>query len=322
MQMRQIDETKLGRSLGLLPISFLATQSSPRSAGLLARLQRTGLWNIFNPSLAYTPHGIAIAFRAGRQPGDKPFRAYYLPPEDGDERLIDLTEAFSSLGIAVVSDPKLVMLGDEIWVTFNTGHFEKPNRLFAAQIHPALSRPRELVLPGRELIEKNWAFFRRSGVLHALYSVVPPVVLRESGSAEKDHITFERIQSMTTETPAARGALTIGTQLAPLDAEARDFATIVHRKFYWRGKRAYLGLPARLRCEDDSYSVTIGRRYLGHSFRALFGDDIRHNRNLLSCTYFSGLIVADGRTLIGYGINDVAANFADVSAQVLGFEPS
>jgi hypothetical protein len=307
--------------ISLPAIRFLCKHQSPHVDALIQRLVRTGLWNIFNPSIASTPGGIAIAFRAGRWPGDKPFRAFYLPPGSYSDAPIDLTKAFESRDIAVVSDPKLASLGNELWVTFNTGHFEKPNRVFVARLYPEVSDPYELVLPERQTIEKNWALFLADGALHAVYSVRPLVILRVLNAPAARQITFERVQfDGRSEPPSERESLTLGSQLAALDSSGREFAAIVHQKFHWGKRRAYLGLPARIRRVGDVYNVIVGRSYLAHSPRALFGDSIRHNPNLLSCTYFSGLVVVNDRALIGYGINDVSAGFADVPAQTLGLD--
>jgi len=299
-------------------IRFLGTRQSPITRTLSERLERTGLWNIFNPSIVATVGGVAMTFRAGRWPGERPFRAYYLPPHDGAP--IDLTAAFTAKGVAVVSDPKLFTLGEEIWVTFNTGHTDKPNRIFAAQLHPALSAPCELHVSGRQAIEKNWALFRRNGVLHALYSVHPIIVLRALDCRLSGRIEFERLGADVKKHPAAPGNLTLGSQLAALDGDGNDFAAIVHSKFYWRKRRTYLGLPARIRFDREACRIAIGRSYLAHSPGALLGDRVRHNPNLQSCTYFSGVIVSDDRAILGYGINDVAAGFAEIPLSVLGFD--
>jgi hypothetical protein len=61
-------------------IRFLRSYQSPETKALGDRLNRTGLWNVFNPSVVSMTGGLAMAFRAGRWHGDKPFRAYYLSP--------------------------------------------------------------------------------------------------------------------------------------------------------------------------------------------------------------------------------------------------
>ena len=294
---------------------------SPRTEVLSSRLRSTNLWNIFNPSMVSTAQGVAIVFRAGRWPGDRPFRAYYLPAANMDKPPIDLTEAYAATAVKAVSDPKLFMLEDEIWVTFNTGHLEAPNRIFMARLHPMMSSPQELILPERQTIEKNWALFATNGALHAVYSVSPPIVLRARDRYSKGKISFEPLSNEVCEMQNPGWGLTLGSQLASLDSAGSDFGVVVHRKLYWGKKRAYLGLPGRVRRDGDKYAIAFGQRYLAHSPRALLGSRIRHNPHLISCTYISGLIVEDGRAILGYGINDVEAGFAELPAVALGFEP-
>lgn len=296
----------------------MSRRQSWRTAELLARLEVLDLWNVFNPSIVETVEGVAIAFRAGRWPGDRPFRAYYLPPGEETARPLDLTEAFAFYGITVVSDPKLLLLENEIWVTFNTGHFENPNRIFAARLHPAMSAPYELVIRGRQSIEKNWALFRRKSALHVVYSVSPLVVLKQQELTSDRQIVFGPLVSNEAAERSGVGVLTLGSQLAALEAKGAGFAAIVHRKFSWKGKRSYLGLAARIWLEDETYKITFDRNYLAHSIRSLRGDKIRHNPNLLSCTYFSGLIVTGEHAILSYGINDVTAGFADIPACSIG----
>jgi hypothetical protein len=303
------------RMMNFLPIRFLNSRQSPRTASLSHRLNSTGLWNIFNPSVATTESGIAIAFRAGRWPGDKPFRAYYL---SGDDAPVDLSEAFTSRVLPAISDPKLFTLNDEIWVTFNTGHLEKPNRIYIAQMHPNQSRPYELVLSGRQPIEKNWALFTVNGVLHAIYSISPLIVLRAVGHQSDDKIVFERtVGGASLQHPYESYAL--GSQLAALDKVGHQFALIAHRKFHLNKRRIYLGLPIQIRRDREGQTLVPGRRYLAHSLKSLLGDSPRHNPNLLSCTYFSGLAVAGDRAVLAYGVNDVSAAFAEVPLRELGF---
>ncbi len=306
--------------LNLPKIRFLGTHRSSRTEALNQRLRRTGLWNVFNPSIVAVAGGVAVAFRAGRWPGDKPFRAYYLPPDDSCETLIDLTGTFALAGSAHICDPKLLKLDNEIWVTFNTGHFEKPNRIFIAQLHPSLSDPYELILSDRNQIEKNWALFRRNGTLYAVYSVQPLVILRALDRRSTARtIEFERVQDDAAGATVGQGSLTLGSQLVALDSCASEYGAIVHWKLHVGKKRTYIGLPARIRRNGDILVANIGNTYLIHSFRALFGGSILHNPNLLSCTYVSGITIADDCALISYGINDIDAGFAEIPVRKVGF---
>ena len=41
-----------------------------------------------------------------------------------------------------------------------------------------------------------------------------------------------------------------------------------------------------------------------HSPESLLGSAVKHNTNLYSCTYFSGLQASDSGIALGYGINE------------------
>ena len=51
----------------------------------------------------------------------------------------------------------------------------------------------------------------------------------------------------------------------------------------------------------------------------MLGASKKHNPNLLSCTYYSGLVANDTTALISYGINDLDFSFAEVTKSELGF---
>jgi len=50
--------------------------------------------------------------------------------------------------------------------------------------------------------------------------------------------------------------------------------------------------------------------WLIHSWKSLLGAKIKHNTNLFSCTYFSGLQASKDCIRLGYGINDVGFGFS------------
>jgi hypothetical protein len=59
--------------------------------------------------------------------------------------------------------------------------------------------------------------------------------------------------------------------------------------------------------------VTLGSAWFVHSPESLLGDSVKHNTNLYSCTYFSGLQASDNRLSLGYGVNDVDFGFSTYS---------
>lgn len=105
------------------------------------------------------------------------------------------------------------------------------------------------------------------------------------------------------------GSYSIGTQLA---WEGEKGFLIAHLKIHYFGKLLYLGQFVKVWFENNDVHAEIGGGYLLHSFKALLGNRTKHNKNLLSCTYFSGLRTTDDGMQVGYGINDVDFAFAEM----------
>ena len=87
----------------------------------------------------------------------------------------------------------------------------------------------------------------------------------------------------------------------PLRAGRVNFVS--HQKRLVADKKVYLGRLCRF--DAERRSVSAGRYWLSHSMDSIRGSRVKHNTNLYSCTYFSGLQVEDDLVRIGYGINDV-----------------
>lgn len=251
-----------------------------------------------------------IAFRAFGAERKKPFSAYLLSSKGNETSVLDLSEAMQAFGIANVSDPKLFPLGDEVWLTFNTGWSSTMNRLYVLKVRPTLGAPLECMIDGRQKVEKNWAFFEHRGATKALYSVDPLVILdvcRDSNEAFRFERCFEAKRSQ-------RRKLTIGT---PLLRNGDSFLFIAHVKVQFLGKRLYFGVPTLLKCAGGTYRVECGSKRLIHDRRSLLGSWRKHNPNLISCTYFSGIARTDREIILSYGINDLAYGFASGSEDLL-----
>lgn len=289
----------------------LKNRTSPRSRQLDATLRKTGLHNIFNLSTHVSDAQSTLVFRALAPGQDKPFHAFMLTvPLEGEDTgpLVNLTTLFEEQIGFPVADPKLFEWEGNCWVTFNTGHFARPNAIYVAQLTPEIGPPLKVDLPERADIEKNWGFFEWNGVLHAIYSLDPLVVLRAKLRTTTE-LHFEHMGTAPAgwdKTPK----LTIGTQPAPLPGRPGCFALIAHRRHYFRKKRLYTGRAIVL--DMNISDLQISTRPWFHSLRALRGAQIRHNRNLLSCSYFAGLCFAGNRALVSYGINDVDFGIADL----------
>src|SRR5690606_23130044 len=116
-------------------------------------------------------------------------------------------------------------------------------------------------------------------------------------------ITFQEIYSSDQKT----APLSIGSQVVEL---SDGHGLIGHRKIRLFDKRLYYGVPVKVRNIDGKYIMEISNMRLIHSYASLLGARVKHNKNLISCTYFSGLDFIGDQVILGYGINDVSFGLA------------
>jgi len=277
-------------------------------------LEALGLPNIFNPSFVHWNGCLYVTFRAIPENNTK-IHAYILICDEThqENHLIDLTKHYAPHGILRVADPKLFIFNAELWVTFNTGWAHEGNSLYIAKVAPHLGPPLRCIFDGAQRIEKNWAFYGKSEKLYAIHSLDPGKVLCAADKPRNDGtLPFTVVGLVYSKDKMA--SYTIGSQLAWNKNEAY---LVAHRKITVLGKRLYLGrLMKVILKESDAYIYPI-RDYMFHSWRSLIGNRIKHNKNLISCTYFSGLYIENETLHLGYGINDITFNFAEIKLENL-----
>lgn len=265
-----------------------------------------GATNVFNPSVVSLANDVLITVRGEGFPGERPFRSWFIHARTSGEVLdvIDLTEVAREHGVPVVADPKLVRLGDDVFVTFNTGYVaDGPNAIFLQRVYPAMGPPQECRLSERQRIEKNWAFFLdERGELAALYGIAPvKIIVRRSGTVGGT-APLEFVHPLSEGPTPVSDNYTIGTQIhASEDGEMR---LVIHQKHRLFHKRAYTGRLARLTWDGEP-AVALSSIRLIHSYAATIPQLRPHNRRLISATYFSGISSDEhGGLLMSYGIND------------------
>jgi hypothetical protein len=101
------------------------------------------------------------------------------------------------------------------------------------------------------------------------------------------------------------GELSLGTQLFRKNGK---FYFMAHKKLYLLGKKIYLGKCCSF--DYENMEVQAGRYWWVHSLKSLLGSRVKHNTNLLSCTYFSGIQITGDMISLGYGVNDVDYGFS------------
>ena len=281
-----------------------------RNSAIREHIDALGLQNVFNPSVTVVADRTLVAFRAlAARASSSRFDAHLLSiPRHGAPHHWNLTDHCANFGITVVADPKLVLLDDSVHITFNTGHpgVGQRNALYLMPVAAGPSRPRQCHFAQRRRVEKNWAFFSERGALHAVYELDPVTVLE----ATDETATTVRFSKRTGDRNGrgAQRALgvrrthSLGTQ--PIQDEA-GLHMVVHEKFHVRGRRLYLGRAVSVLNPTSRPRIKFSYVRLCGSLRAMFGVPKKHNPNLISATYFSGLSTSAFGLVVSYGINDV-----------------
>ncbi|TWO34374.1 hypothetical protein E1J38_000565 [Seonamhaeicola sediminis] len=225
---------------------------------------------------------------------------------------LNLTHVLKNeLGVFKVSDPKLFIMQDKVWGTFNTGHTRGGNNdIGIFQLEKNKVKSSFLCnYANRMTIEKNWSFFNENNVLYALYNVNPFTILKgEIVNSKQIEFRDYYIDDKT-----SFKKYSIGT---PLVKSNDKYLFIGHYKLFLRKKMVYLGCPFHLKFGSKPVLIK-GRLFLFHSIKSLFGSNKKFNVNLFSCTYFSGLFKENNKIYISYGINDVKWHIVSLIEKVL-----
>ncbi len=236
----------------------------------------------------------------------------YVWKDGGPIKSVDLSDFFlERVGTSKVADPKLFIMNNKVWGTFNTGYVDKINNevgLFELS-EEQISNYYFCSYDQRTRIEKNWAFYSKNDEIYCLYGISPLRILKVKEKANHG-IEFEMHHQ---DKEIDFDSYTIGT---PLSFFNDAYYFIGHKKFYRKGKRLYLGRPFKLELGDRP-NVSSKRVFLFHNIRSLFGNKFKFNKNLISCTYFSGIQIVDNKAYLTYGINDINWNTAVIKIKRL-----
>jgi hypothetical protein len=211
------------------------------------------------------------------------------------------------------ADPKLFVVKNKICCTLNSGFVSTgQNSVYFMNIDSLanIHNLKTCVIKQRNSVEKNWAFFEQNGVLKLLYSVSPVCRVYALKSETEHELHFE----LEKESENKLLEYSIGTQ-----AQIKNgfLYLITHQKYFFKGKRLYMGVPVKVNMTD--LTVMISTKRIAHSLLALLGDKFKFNKNLISCTYFSGLQICDENDVakITYGINDIKWNSSTIKINKL-----
>jgi hypothetical protein len=248
---------------------------------------------IFNPSWAHTNELDFFCYRCHDQAKDTLDSILLIISGDEIKR-INLSQGVNHK----VADPKFFWKQDSLWITYNTGYSKNQNELYVQQVHPDLGKPKLVKYNGRTNLEKNWGFFAFQDTLLAVYSLNPLIILKLDQQTENDWVMLPYYEAPVDK---SLGKLSIGTQ--PY-LHQDNYYLIAHRKIRFGPKRLYYGMPIRIYNNNTEWRLELFPKKLIHSYKALLGSSQKLNKNLISCTYFSGLTIEDNQARLSYGIND------------------
>lgn len=271
---------------------------------------------VFNPSIVYHLDSFLMTIRV-YDTASKSIQAHlYIWKKDTPYTFINLTEFFAvTMAIQKVADPKLFLMNNEVWGTFNTGYVLKGRNQIVlfhmkdAKIHNFFTCD----YSKRASVEKNWAFFMEDACIYALYGIDQEKVLKATSSDVIQGGTLH-FETYTTNKENNYKGYTIGTPLVALTNTS--YGCIGHKKITFKGKRLYLGRAFTFSPFKET-SLEINSPYLIHSLSSLRGTSFKFNKNLISCTYFSGMTIYNDELVISYGINDVAWNIVSIKKHKL-----
>lgn len=290
-------------SNNLLGIKSCKSDKDEDLSGYFESVTRSlNVHNVFNPSF-YSDDDVKIfAFRAISGKGNR--LTSFVSIEDNSRHLVERisVDSYENLNAKRFIDPKVTNINGEYYITFNSGWNPEGNDIYVMKVYPEMGSPKRIVYRSRQKQERNWALFSKQGEIYALYWINPLKILivknKGVGSWEMENFYCGKKQDNTKD-------LTIGTQLFFFNDQ---YYFIAHRKRYFRKRKIYLGRFCAF--DFGKKTITPGKYWLVHSLISLLGSRVKHNTNLFSCTYFSGLQIASKSIKLGYGINDVGFGFS------------
>lgn len=211
------------------------------------------------------------------------------------------------------ADPRYFMYNLKRYITFNSGHFERPNKIYIQEISDdcaLVGKPIEVKFNRRREIEKNWSFFEEEGQLYTVYSIYPFKVLSvDVNFLESVAICFEHV-SYTWDVGSYQkkyGELRGGC--SPIKY-GESYYFVVQSNLLILGKSIYTA--NLIQFDKSSFEPQrIGRKPIFlMTFRQIFMKPLRMlNKRVFTCIYPTGAqITDDNNLLISFGINDFRAS--------------
>lgn len=303
---------------------ILASHQSPVGAHLLNVARHLNLRRPFNPAIiSLNDNAILTAIRSiGERFGIMTTIVVSDPLQSRIDAAVDVSAANRHFGIPRTNDARLFSMGEQVMMTFNTGHPDvrsEQNSIYVQAVYPILGCPIELHISRRQRVEKNILFRQVGAQLWASYRFGEPEVPVRIGA---DKWTIEPLQEDWGAVGSERKSEVLtrrvhwrsygqGTPWLPHEG---SILSVVNERIHWGGFRSYRGRVV----VQSHRGHAILRTPLYHSRMSRLGPVRRHNPRLLHCTYFLGLTHYRERILASYGINDQGFGVAELSGDCVG----
>lgn len=277
----------------------------------------------FNPTIARTAAGLLCIYRHVGLDRTRTLRRCLLGQDFSVSEYAIWSEEVGALtGEAQwYADPRIFSAGDDLFVSFNSGHSESPNNIYLVKIRPdgtPLTSPVRLVKQdGRRDIEKNWGFFGYEGRVYAIYSLAPFIVLevefREGGAYTKTMYEYEWDASGYEE---RFGELHGGA--SPL-AYGNHFYFFVQSNTRTVDGLMYRGALLKFELRPPFRPVAISRLPL---FTLTVDEsqlipEEKLNASVALCLYPGGVVCSGEDVVLVYGVNDYRAGAREYPLQEL-----
>jgi len=259
---------------------------------------------VFNPSFYCDDDVKIFAFRAISAHNDYNLSFVSIEDKTGQTVKNISIDLYKELNGVRLIDPKVVKINKEFYITFNSGWIRRGNDIFIMRIYPEIEPPKKLIYKNRQNQERNWSFFSEGGEIYVLYWINPLKILKVKNTSSTSW-EMEDYYCEAKKNNSFSNDLTIGTQLSKLE---NKYYFIGHKKLYFLRKKIYIGKFCEL--DFNRKKINSGKYWLVHSLKSVLGSTTKDNKNLFSCTYFSGIQVSKDSVKLGYGVNDVIYGFS------------
>lgn len=272
----------------------------------------------FNPTIFETAAGMVLLFRTvGQDDARHVYRCILDSSLNVTSELINWSDEVRRLApyLKWLADPRAFSFQGRLFITFNTGHSERPNNIYIVEVDSVgapITRPMIVKLArSRRQIEKNWGFFEHAGTLYTLYSLAPMTILQ--CRFEVDHLIcwpVFRHPWVANHLVNSAGPLHGGTSPVRIDDR---IVTVLQSRTQGQTGFIYSGNLIAIEGAPPFRPLAAGATPL---FR-LTADELQTqperklNTRVEQCFYPAGLLAGqDGNSLIiTYGINDFKCGY-------------